>query len=103
MTGVGPLGLADAVQAVALVLDAGQVRVVGLDGRHTYPHESASAVVTVSVHLDSSQGVDEAAALLGLAEPPARFRSLHCRGGDWRPGFYVSLFGPARQAAGVGS
>src|SRR4029079_5617561 len=62
MAGVGPLDLAGTVQAVAHILDGQPVEVIGLDGRKTYPHESVSAVVTVSVHLDGSTKADLAIA-----------------------------------------
>jgi hypothetical protein len=102
MVGVGPLDLAGAVQAVALILDGQRVEVIGLDGRHTYPHESASAVVTVTVHLDCTQDVDHAADLLGLGEDPQVAASgLYCCAGDWLPGVHVSLYGSAKQAASV--
>jgi hypothetical protein len=107
MAGVGPLDLAGAVRAVALILDGQPVEVLGLEGRGTYPHESTSAAVTVSVHLDGAQDVDHAADLLGLGEGAVRCDdSLYWRSGHRQPGVYVSLYGRARQGssvAGVGS
>jgi hypothetical protein len=83
----GPLDLAAAVRAVALVLDGGQVRVLGLEGRGTYPHESDSAAVTVSVHLDGARDVDRAADLLSLGEGAVRCDdSLYWRAGHRQPG-----------------
>jgi hypothetical protein len=102
MAGVGPLDLAAAVQAVALILDGQPVEVIGLDGRNTYPHESSSAVVTVSVHLDGARDVDHMGDLLGLGEDPApSTRGIYYRAGAWLPGVHLSLFGSAKQAASV--
>jgi hypothetical protein len=102
MAGVGPLDLAGAVEAVARILAPAQVRVVGLDGRHAYPYESTQAGVTVSVHLDSWSDVDQAGDLLGL-DPDSHptGQGLYSRAGDWRPGVYLSLYGPAPVAASV--
>jgi hypothetical protein len=100
MAGVGPLDLAAAVRAVALILDGGQMRVLGLGGRQTYPHESTSAVVTVSVHLDGVHDVDQAADLLGLGEGAIDCNGgLYSRAGDRPPGVYVSLYGRAVHSA----
>jgi len=102
MAGVGPLDLAGAVQAVALILDGQPVEVIGLDGRNTYPHESVSAVVTVSVHLDGAQSVDQMGDLLGLGEDPVPCGGgIYHRAGDWLPGVHLSLYGSAKPAASV--
>jgi hypothetical protein len=103
MTVPGPLDLAAAVQTVALILDGRPVRVIGLTGRPAYPHESACAVVTVSVHLDSAADVDQVGDLLALGLDPVPGRGLHSRSGDWQDGVHVSLYGPALRVAAVGS
>ena len=103
MAGVGPLDLVAAVRAVALVLDGQPVKVIGLDGRQTYSHESTSARVTVSVHLGRASDVDRVAELLDLTEDAVHYDSLYCRNGHGQPGVYVSLYGPAQRTAGVGS
>jgi len=103
MTGPGPLDLAAAVQTVALILDGRPVGVIGLDGRGCYPHESTSSAVTVSVHLDSATGVDQVGDLLGLEQDPVPERGLHSRSGDWQDGVHLSVYGPARLVAAVGS
>jgi hypothetical protein len=97
MAGVGPLELSAAVHAVAVILDGAQVPVIGLDGREAYPFESASAVVTVTVHLDTARNVDQVADLLdlGLCDV-SHARGLYSRGGRQRPGVYVSLYSPAQ-------
>ena len=102
MAGVGPLDLAGAVQAVALILDGQQVRVLGLDGRHTYPHESTSAVITVSAHLDCSQEIDQVGDLLGLDQDRVHSNAgIYHRAGAWLPGVHLSLYGRAHLAASV--
>ncbi|NMM25136.1 MAG: hypothetical protein HHJ11_16950 [Phycicoccus sp.] len=104
---VGPLDLAAAVQAVALILDGQQVPVLGLDGRNTYPHESTSAVITVSVHLDSAREIDQVGDLLGLDQDRVNSdAAIYHRAGAWLPGVHVSLYGRAHlgaSVAGVGS
>jgi hypothetical protein len=102
----GPLDLAAAVQTVARILDGRPVRVIGLDGRGCYPHESTSSAVTVSVHLGNAQETDEVGDLLGLDQVSDSDRGLHTRSGDWQDGVHLSVYGPARLAAdvvGVGS
>ena len=97
MAGVGPLGLAAAVRAVASALDRAQVGVIGLDGRNTYPHESTYAWVTVSVHLESAPDVDHVADVLGL--DPGSIgcdNGLYSRAGDWLGRVHVSLFSAAK-------
>ncbi len=107
MGGVGPLDLASSVLAVALVLDGQAVEVLGVDGRPTYPHESSSAVVTVSVHLGGAADVDLVGDLLDLPpdRAPASDRGLYHRAGAWLPGVHLSLYGRAHlgTVAGVGS
>ena len=103
MTGPGPLDLAAAVQTVALILDGRPVRVIGLDGRGCYPHDSTSATVTVSVHLGSATDVDQVGDLLALGLDSVPGRGLHSRSGDWQGGVHVSLYGPALLVAGVAS
>jgi len=96
MAGVGPLELSAAVHEVAVILDGAQVQVIGLEGREAYPYESASAVVTVSMHLDTAQVVDQVADLLDLGQGDvSHARGLYSRGGHRQPGVYVSLYGPA--------
>jgi hypothetical protein len=96
MAGAGPLELSAAVHAVAVILDGAQVHVIGLDGRGAYPHESTSAVVTVTVHLDTARSVDQVADLLDLGTGDVSYaRGLHSRGGHRQPGVYISLYGPA--------
>jgi hypothetical protein len=102
MTRPGPLDLAAAVQTVALILDGRPVRVIGLDGRGCYPHESTSSAVTVSVHLDSANDVDHMGDLLALEKDSVPGRGLHSRSGDWQDGVHISIYGPARLVAGVG-
>jgi len=103
MAGVEPLNLSAAVQAVALALDGAQVLVVGMAGRRAYIHESASAWVTVSVHLDSAQDTDRVADLLELGEGAVSYgNDLYSRGGHRQPGVYVSLYGPPHQPAVAG-
>jgi len=68
MAGLGPLDLSAAVHAVAVVLAGEPVQVVGLTGRAAYTFESATAVVTVSVHLNSAQDTERAADLLVVGE-----------------------------------
>jgi hypothetical protein len=103
MTGPGPLDLAAAVQTVALILDGRPVRVIGMDGRRCYQHESTSSAVTVSVHLENAQNVDQVGDLLGLEQVSDSERGLHSRSGDWQDGVHLSIYGPARLVAGVGS
>jgi hypothetical protein len=103
MTGPGPLDLAAAVQTVALILDGRPVRVIGMDGRGCYPHESTSSAVTVSVHLDSATGVDHMGDLLALEEDSMPGRGLHSRSGDWQNGVHLSVYGPAQLVMGVAS
>jgi hypothetical protein len=106
MTQPGPLDLAAAVQTVALILDGRPVQVLSLDGRHTYPHESTSSAVTVTVHLDNATSVDQVGDLLSLEQVSDSERGLHTRSGDWQNGVHLSVYGPARLAAdvvGVGS
>jgi hypothetical protein len=107
MAGVGPLDLAAAGHALALILDGQQVEVLGLEARNTYPHESTSAVVTVSAHLDSAQCIDQVGDLLGLDEDPVSpTGGIYHRSGAWLPGVHVSLYGPAHlpvSVAGVAS
>jgi hypothetical protein len=100
MGGVGPLDMAGAVKAVALILDGQPVEVLGLHGRHTYPHESTSAVVTVSVHLDDAEDVDHVGDLLGLGDDRALSDdNLYSLDGDWLPGVHLNLYGRSRLAA----
>ena len=94
------MALADAVEAVALVLDGQQVEVLGLDARNTYPHESDSAAVTVTVHLDSAADVDHAGDLLDLGGDPVVSGGLYYRAGHRHLGVYLSLYGPANPTAG---
>jgi hypothetical protein len=102
MAGVGPLGLAAAVRAVALVLDGQPVKVIGLDGRQAYPHESNSAWGTVSVHLGGPSDVDRVAGLLGMGEGALYCgKRLYGCAGDWQGGVHVSLFSGAQRAATV--
>jgi len=102
MAGVRPLDLSAAVHAVAVVLDGAQVQVIGLDGRRAYPYESDSAVVTVSVHLDTAHGVDQVADLLDLGQGDvSHARGLYSRGGHGQAGVYVSLYGPAHLPVSV--
>jgi len=102
MTGVGPVDLAAAVQAVALILDGQPVRVLGLDGRETYPHESTSAVITVSVHLDCAQEIDQVGDLLGLDQDPVHSDAgIYHRAGPWLPGVHLSLYGRAHLASSM--
>jgi hypothetical protein len=103
MTGPGPLDLAAAVQTVALILDGRPVKVIGLDGRGCYPHESTSSAVTVTVHLDNATDVDQVGDLLGLEQASDFERGLHSRSGDWQDGVHLSIYGPARLGAGVAS
>lgn len=107
MARVAPLDLAAAVQAVALILDGQQVEVIGLDARGTYPHESATAVITVGAHLCSRQSIDQVGDLLGLDQDPViPTQDLYHRCGAWLPGVHLSLYGSARQpqaVAGVAS
>jgi hypothetical protein len=103
MTAAGPLDLAAAVKTVALILDGRPVRVLDIGGRPAYPHESTRAKVTVSVHLDSANDVDQVGELLALGLDPVPGRGLHSRSGDWQDGVHVSLYGPARLHAGVAS
>ena len=95
------------MHAVAVVLDGAQVPVIGLDGREAYPFESASAVVTVTVHLDTARSVDQVADLLDLVTGDVSYaRGLYSRGGHQQPGVYVSLYGHADlpvSVAGVAS
>ena len=99
MAGVGPLTLAGAVQAVALILDGQPVEVIGLNGRNAYTFESDRAPVTVLVHLDCARDVEVVADLLVLDEPHLSESGLYCCAGDWMPGVHVSLYGPAHQVA----
>ena len=89
------------MRAVALILDGQPVEVIGLDGRNAYPHESVSAVVTVSVHLDGALSVDQVGDVLGLGEDPVPCGGgIYQRAGDWLPGVHLSLYGSAK-ASGV--
>jgi len=103
MTGARPLDLAAAVQTVALILDGRPVKVIGMAGRPAYPHESTCGAVTVSVHLDTAQDVDHVGELLALGLDSVSGRGLYSRSGDWQDGVYVSIYGPARLVAAVGS
>ena len=103
MTGPGPLDLVAAVKTVALILDGRPVRVLDIGGRPAYPHESACAAVTVSVHLDTAADVDHVGELLALGLDSDPGRGLHSRSGDWQNGVHVSLYGPARLVATVAS
>lgn len=101
MAGVGPQALAGAVGAVAAVLEGEPVEVIGVQARQSYPFESASASVTVVVHLDCASGVDQVGELLALDASPDGLcgRGLYSRAGDWEPGVHVSVYGPALPAA----
>lgn len=101
MAVVSPQGLAGAVAAVAAVLEAASVVVIGVQGRQCYPFESATAAVTVVVHLDCASGVDQVGELLGLDAGPDHLcgRGLYTRAGDWEPGVHVSAYGPALPVA----
>jgi hypothetical protein len=102
MAGVEPLDLSAAVNAVALILSAAEVKVVGLAGRRTYTFESDSAAVTVSVHLDTAQDIDQVADLLDMSPGDlSQSEDLYSRGGHRQPGVYVSLYGPPHRPASV--
>jgi hypothetical protein len=86
---------------VACILDGRPVRVIGLDGRGCYIHESASSAVTVTVHMDTAQDTDEVGDLLGLEQVSDSDRGLHTRSGDWQDGVHLSVYGPVRLVADV--
>jgi hypothetical protein len=94
MAGGGPLALASAVQAIALVLDGASVEVIGLNGRNAYTFESDRAPVTVLVHLDCARDVEVVADLLVLDEPHLSESGLYCCAGDWMPGFTSASTAP---------
>ena len=102
MAEVAPLQLVAAMEDVAVVLDRHQVPVVGLDGRRAYPFESASAAVTVTVHLDSARCIDLVADLFDLDTGDlSESDDLYTRGGHRQPGVYLSVYGPPHKAATV--
>ena len=99
--------LAEAVQAVALILEGQPVEVIGLNGRSAYGFESDCAVA-VLVHLSRARDIEDMASLFGLGHPDVATRGLYSCDGDWLPPLYargavhLSFFGPPPVLVGVG-